>query len=317
MKLVKLLAKKEEEGRFFGILDGGRGVVEASLALVAIAIFSAFVGNQTDSLEAKRAGLVAVIYMYSGIMLLISILAAIFLDNDRKTAAVSDQNSAQKPQPFSLKDLGMVFKNKYVFLLGGIIFMGYSVYWTVYYLGGFLETNIGLNAVVVGIVTVIVLWTRPFGGVIGGFIADKAGKHIAFGGSMVAAMLLLVGISVLPITLPPAIFIVMIVLLGFFLYAIRGTYWSLLGDCKIDNRVVGVTVGIASFIGYMPDIFLPMINTSLFKTFGDNGGYNAYFIMSAVFALVGFGLVNVFNFLQKREKEGVTEQVITEVVEVV
>ncbi|MDO9593318.1 MAG: MFS transporter, partial [Erysipelotrichaceae bacterium] len=64
MKIVKLLAKENEEGRFFGILDGGRGVVEAVLASVAILIFSGILGASL-ALADKRAALVGVIYMYS------------------------------------------------------------------------------------------------------------------------------------------------------------------------------------------------------------------------------------------------------------
>lgn len=42
LKLVKLISKKEEEGRFFGALDGGKGIVEAILASIAILIFRAY-----------------------------------------------------------------------------------------------------------------------------------------------------------------------------------------------------------------------------------------------------------------------------------
>jgi nitrate/nitrite transporter NarK len=43
-------------------------------------------------------------------------------------------------------------------------------------IGGFLETNIGVDPVTVGTLTVVVLWMPPLGGVIGGFLADKIGK---------------------------------------------------------------------------------------------------------------------------------------------
>lgn len=39
LKQVNLIARADEQGRFFGILDGGRGLVEALLASVAIALF--------------------------------------------------------------------------------------------------------------------------------------------------------------------------------------------------------------------------------------------------------------------------------------
>ncbi len=39
MKVVKLLSTADEDGRFFWYLDGGRGLVEALLASIALAIF--------------------------------------------------------------------------------------------------------------------------------------------------------------------------------------------------------------------------------------------------------------------------------------
>ena len=40
LKVVKMLSTPEEDGRFFGILDSGRGLVEAILASIALAIFT-------------------------------------------------------------------------------------------------------------------------------------------------------------------------------------------------------------------------------------------------------------------------------------
>lgn len=297
MKIVKLLAKENEEGRFFGILDGGRGVVEAVLASVAILIFSGILGASL-ALADKRAALVGVIYMYSAVLLITSILIMIFVEDDKKMLA-SSENTAPK---FKFSDLKTLFKNKFVYLHGAIIFMGYAVFWTVYYLGGFLETNIGVDPVSVGTIMVVVLWMRPVGGFIGGFLADKFGRTTVQIGALSGAALCLTGVAVLPVTTGATVFYGLVVLLGVFLYAIRGTYWSLLGDYKIEAALLGTAIGVISFIGYLPDIILPQYNSFLWATFGGNGGYNAYFISSAVIGLVGVALVFIFGRLVKKEQ---------------
>ena len=180
--------------------------------------------------------------------------------------------------------------------------MGYAVTWTVYYLGGFLETNIGVDPVTVSTVMVVVLWMRPVGGVIGGFLADKIGKTATNGGALLGASICLLATALLPASAGQGVFYAIIVLLGIFLYAIRGTYWSLLGDAKIDALIMGTAIGVISFIGYLPDIILPQYNSFLWNTFGGNGGYNAYFISSAVIGLVGVVLVFVFGRLTEKEK---------------
>jgi MFS family permease len=296
MKIVKLLAKGNEEGRFFGILDGGRGVVEAVLASVAIMVFSRILGGSLELLD-KRAALVGVIYMYSAVLLVTSILIMIFVEDDKKILAA---NNVTAPK-LNMADLKSLFKNKYVYLHGAIIFMGYAVFWTVYYLGGFMETNIGVDPVSVATLMVVVLWMRPVGGIIGGFLADKFGKTPVQMGSLLGAALCLLAIAMLPATAGVTVFYGLVVLTGIFLYAIRGTYWSLLGDCKINPAIIGTAIGVISFIGYLPDIILPQFNSFLFTTFGDAGGYNAYFIASAVIGVVGVVLVFVFGSLVKKD----------------
>lgn len=301
MKIVKMLAKASEEGRFFGILDGGRGVVEAVMASIGLAVFAAILGT-SEALPDKRSALVAVVYVYSAIVFIVAVLISIFVDSDKKLAAMSENKGEVEGEKFHFKDVGKLLKNKYVYLMGGIIFMGYAVFWTVYYIGGFLQTNIGIDAVSVGTITVIVLWMRPVGGFIGGFFADKIGRPTTIKIAIGAAAALLIVSALTPVS-AAKLFPVIMVALGIFLYMIRGTYWSLLGMSKIEAAMMGTAIGVISFIGYLPDIILPQLNSFLWAKFGDKGGYNAYFIVSAVLGLIGIAILTVYAKLNSNEKK--------------
>ncbi len=306
LKLVKLLSTKEEEGRFFGILDGGRGVVEAVLASVALFIFAQILGQSLE-LADKRAALVAVVYMYSVVLALVAVLIWFLVDDDSKVASTESEK-------FRMSDLPGILKDEYLYLHGAIIFMGYAVFWTVYYIGGFLGTNIGVDPVTVGTITVVVLWMRPLGGVAGGFLADKIGKANTIMIALAGAAAALTLIAVLPATMGVGVFFAAAVVLGFFLYAIRGTYWSILGDDGFRNVVMGSAIGVISLIGYMPDILLPQFNSFLFSTFGDTGGYNAYFLSSAGFAVIGIVLAVVCEFWHRADKQAERQPVAVETV---
>ncbi|NCB02164.1 MAG: MFS transporter [Spirochaetia bacterium] len=299
MKIVKMLAKSSEEGRFFGILDGGRGVIEALMGTLGLAFFAAILGTSTTVAD-KTSALVFVITLYSAITLVTGVLIAIFVENDEKLSKHAEHKGERaESEKFHLADVGTLLKNKFVYLMGGIIFMGYAVYWTVYYVGGFLQTNVGVSAVTVGTVTVIVLWMRPVGGFIGGFLADKIGRTKTISGAIIGGSVLLVITAITPVTTSPMLFYVLIILLGAFLYAIRGTYWSILGQSKIQASMMGTAIGLISFIGYLPDIILPQMNTALWNTFGDNGGYNAYFLVSAALGVAGVLIIIVYNRMHK------------------
>ncbi len=308
MKVVKMLAKASEEGRFFGILDGGRGVVEALMGTVGLAVFAAILGT-SSAMADKTSALTSVIYLYSSIVLATAVLIMIFVESDEKLAEHAENSGERsEAEKFHLKDVGKLLKNKYVYLMGGIIFMGYAVFWTVYYLGGFLQSNVGIDAVTVGTIMVVVLWMRPVGGFIGGFLADKFGRTQTISGALLGAAVLLGLTAVVPVTTSPRLFTVLIVVLGAFLYAIRGTYWSLLGQSKIEAAMMGTAIGLISFIGYLPDIILPQLNTFLWNTFGPNGGYNAYFIVSGILGLAGIAIALVYNRLNRPEAENLKVQ---------
>lgn len=303
MKIVKLLATEKEQGTFFGILDGGRGVVEALLASLALFIFSGILGSSLELLD-KRAALIAVIYMYSAVLIVTAVLVWFFVQDDKKVLALdADKKEAVKSPAFKFSELGDLFKNKKVYLLGFIIFMGYAVFWTYYYLSWFLEVYVGIDPVSVAGTMVIVLWMRPVGGFVAGYLGDKIGRTTIQMISLTGAAACLVAISVLPVVGNQGLFQPLIILLGFFLYAIRGTYWSLLGDLKLDALIIGTAIGAVSFIGYLPDIILPTYNTFLWATFGDMGGFNAYFISSAVLGIIGVALVFVFRNIVKKENK--------------
>ncbi|MCL1994656.1 MAG: MFS transporter [Defluviitaleaceae bacterium] len=285
MKIVKLLSTPEEDGLFFGILDGGRGLVEALLATLAVLIFSGILRtNAGDSLQYALQG---VIYMYSIVLCVIALLVGIFIeDKGRKDGKEGEQ----------VKIIGNpIFKRKPVYILGAIIFMGYFLTWGQFFLGGFLQVNKNVDPVVVATVMAIFLWMRPLGGVLGGYFADKFNKSNALAVYLIATSTCLLLIAVLPTGVSIWVFYVLIILSGLFVFSVRGTYWSLLGNIGIEVKYVGIAIGFISFLGYWPDILAPILSNQLFANFGENLGYNVYFAALAFFGVLGAVLCRWFR----------------------
>ncbi|WP_394555772.1 MFS transporter [Priestia aryabhattai] len=211
LKLVKLIAKKEEEGRFFGALDGGRGLVEAILASIALFIFTNVLGDNT-ALANKKEALQFVVYMYSTALILVSVLILIFVKEDKNSIKKEFISKAAKTRKkVNMNDFKQIFSNKFIWLLGGIIFMSYIATWSVYYQGGFLQTNIKIDAATVGKITVLMLWMRPIGGVLGGFLGDKFGRSNILMIALGLAATFLIAISTAPITMPHMYFKIQVV----------------------------------------------------------------------------------------------------------
>lgn len=301
MKLIKLLARPEEQGRFFGILDGGRGLIEAVLGVIAVAIFAKLMGTNPGAAD-QRSAMVALVYLYTIAIVVVMILIIFFMDNDKDPKGLFSTGSYQRTV-VRFSDFKEIVKNKSIFVLSGIIFTAYMLTWTLYYFSGFLQTNVGIDAVTVGIVMTVVLWLRPVGGIVGGFIGDKFGRAKTIFIVLLCASIGLIVVAMMPVTSGNALFITIILILSFFIYAVRGTYWSLMDDCRINPNVIGTTMGFTALLGYLPDIVTPYFNTYMFNHYGPNGGYNAYFIGSAVVGIVGVVLIAVFIKITKKKKQ--------------
>lgn len=302
MKLIKLLARPEEQGRFFGILDGGRGLIEAILGVVAVTIFANRMGVDPGADE-KRSAMVALVYLYTIAIVIVMVLVIIFMDDDKNPNGMFRKGSDVKSEKFKLSECKELIKNKTVFVMAAIVFMAYSLTWTLYYFSGFLESNIGIDAVTVGVVMTVVLWLRPVGGFVGGFIGDKFGRAKAIFIALLTSAILLIVVSILPVTSGNTLFIAIILVLSFFIYAVRGTYWSLMDDCKVNPAIIGTAMGFTALLGYLPDIVIPMFNSFMFNHFGPIAGYNAYFIGSAVLGFIGVVFIAIFMMLVKKNKE--------------
>ncbi|CDD07350.1 putative uncharacterized protein [Dorea sp. CAG:317] len=302
MKLIKLLARPEEQGRFFGILDGGRGLIEAILGVVAVTIFANRMGVDPGADE-KRSAMVALVYLYTIAIVIVMVLVIIFMDDDKNPNGMFRKGSDVKSEKFKLSECKELMKNKTVFVMAAIVFMAYSLTWTLYYFSGFLESNIGIDAVTVGVVMTVVLWLRPVGGFVGGFIGDKFGRAKAIFIALLTSAILLIVVSILPVTSGNTLFIAIILVLSFFIYAVRGTYWSLMDDCKVNPAIIGTAMGFTALLGYLPDIVIPMFNSFMFNHFGPIAGYNAYFIGSAVLGFIGVVFIAIFMMLVKKNKE--------------
>ncbi|MCL2015418.1 MAG: MFS transporter [Defluviitaleaceae bacterium] len=286
MKLVKMLSKPREEGIFFGILDGGRGIVEAILAAIALFLFSQLMTESPTNSGDPQAALQAVIYMYSVVMILVSGLIAAFLD--------SDYGGSQLEKSEKL-NFAPIFKDKMVYILSIIIFMGYFVFWSQFFIGGHLEVNFGVPPVDVAAIMFVFIAMRPFGGILGGILATKIDKSKVLGFSMLMASFCLMLFAVLPTNISIYFFYITLIVAALFIFCVRGVYWSLIGDLDIDNKSIGSTIGYISLFAYLPDILAPLMLNLMFDTFGSQGGYNVYFTVITIFGLLGALFCLVFK----------------------
>jgi nitrate/nitrite transporter NarK len=280
IKAVTLLANHDEQGRFFGILDGGRGLFEALLATVAIGWFAYSMETQQGS---TSEALQKVIYLYVGVLLLLAPIVFFVLDDPVESKLPNKSGETES----ITADLKLLLSRKEIWFCAVIILCGYQMFWATYSFSGYLQNTFGMTAVAVGSITVAKLWMRPIGAATAGFVGDFFNREHVIMVLLVLSALSLGALSFLPSSASSFLLMTLILFVGILTYAVRGIYWATLESCDVPDRIKGLAIGVISLIGYFPDIYLPLINAALLQAYPGRTGYTIYFIGIAIMGLVG------------------------------
>ncbi len=298
LKVVKMLAKPSEEGRFFGILDGGKGLIEAVLASIALTIFTTVLGGSTEGVILEDA-LLSVVYMYIAVLVVAAVLVIIFV---KEVKTETPEASGEEESKFQFSDVSKIFKNKYVYYQGIIVFAGYTLFWANYYFSGYLQTNLKMSFETAGTIMVVFLWMRPIGGTLGGIMADKIGNVQTIRIVLTAGCIGLAVLAFAPSTLPVSFFAGTVVISGLVFYMIRATFWTLLGESNIEPMIMGTAIGVISVMGFVPDIILPYVHTYFTNLLGPEGGNLGYFVTSLVIGAVGIFMTVLYARSRKLDQ---------------
>ncbi len=281
IKATAMLAHRDEQGRFFGLLEGGRGLVEAVLASIAVALFAYWTSSRGSSATDALQG---VIWLYVSVMLVLSPIV-LFVVKPNEEDNVLQQ--AHEPAASFLADLKMVLRKTEVWLVAICILTGYQLFWATYSFSGYMQAHYGLSAVAVGWITVAKLWMRAVGPAVAGFAGDFLNLEGLLGVLLLLASIALMGMVFLPATAGSAALLSIVLAIGILTYAVKGIYWATLAACGISNRVKGLAIGVISLLAYSPDVYLPLLNEALLERYPGKLGYGIYFSLIAIMGVLG------------------------------
>lgn len=281
IKATTLLAEADEQGRFFGILDGGRGLVEAILATIAVAMFAYYTQNLgQDTPQALQK----VIWLYVTMMLVLAPIAFFALGDGKKNA------TAPKMQVSSsnfIGDIKEIVSKPELWLCAICILTGYQLFWATYSFSAYMQNHFGLTAVAVGSITVAKLWMRPIGAAAAGFAGDFLHREKVLSYLLLASSIALSSLIILPTNSGTGVLLSIVLFIGLLTYAVRGIFWSTLESCDVSNHVKGLAIGIISLVGYSPDVYLPLLSGHLLEAYPEKTGYTIYFSIIAMMGVFG------------------------------
>lgn len=298
LKAIRLLGDEKTQGRMFGFLEMGRGIVDVIVASSALTVFRLM----GEGAAALRGGLI----FLSIVTASAGVLCLIFVPNDEKRVDKNGNEVNKAQAAFS----GMIqaVKNVDIWAVALNGFVVYCIYCGLTYFIPFLNQIYLLPATAVGMYGIVNQYgLKMIGGPVGGFMSDKvhksAAKHIRIG--FLICIVAMGGFLLVPhetLGKGGSWLIGAACTLGFgaLVFTMRAVFFAPMDEVKVPEEITGAAMSMASLIIYLPNAFAYVMYGSFLDRFPGMTGFRIVFGIMIGWAVIGLG---VSTFLISRIKK--------------
>lgn len=284
IKATRVWGGSASQGKAFGFLDGGRGLVGALFGAMGVVIFSIFISSEISeaALSERRDAFQYVILVTSGLIVLVGLSVWFFMKMDDES---EKEIILEKISPSQIKE---VLRLPSVWLLMIIILCAYVGYKITDVFSLYAQDVMRYNQVESAQVGTFLLFIRPVIGVLIGITADRSQiifwLVLSFVLSFLGALLFAAGIVS---NSAAVLFFISILIVAAGVYAARSLYFAVMQKGQIPLVLTGTAVGLISLIGYTPDIFAGPAMGYLLENSPGVTGHQHVFWMLALFSFMG------------------------------
>ena len=282
IKATRVWGGSKNQGEAFGLLDGGRGLVAASMGTLGVLIFSVFLTNDIElaSLVERKNAFRYVILFSSFIVFVTGILVIVLMESSQE--GVVNKNASLIP------NIKSVLKIKSVWLIMFIIISAYVGYKVTDIYSLYASDVMDFDNLKAANIGSLQLYLRPLVCLLIALFADKKSYiHLIIIGfiiMLVGALIFSIGIVQVDMNY---VFLFSLIVVATGTYAIRALYFSLMQEGRVPLILTGTAVGVISVVGYTPDIFASPVIGYLLDTYPGIVGHQYVFSMLVVFSIIG------------------------------
>ena len=282
IKATRVWGGSKNQGEAFGLLDGGRGLVAASMGTLGVLVFSLFLTNDIEiaSLVERKNAFKYVILFSSFIVFLTGILVILYMESSRE--GVVNKSSSLFP------NIRSVIKIQSVWLIMFIIIAAYVGYKVTDIYSLYASDVMRFDNLEAANIGSLQLYLRPLVCLLIALFADKK-SYIHF--IIIGFIVMLVGALIFSLGIVKVnmnyIFFFSLIVVATGTYAIRALYFSLMQEGRIPLVLTGTAVGVISVVGYTPDIFASPMIGYLLDTYPGIIGHQYVFAILVLFSIVG------------------------------
>ena len=279
------------QGRTFGLLDGGRGLFAAVISSLSVLVFAAMLPAQveTATFDERSVALGRIIQGFAGMNVFSALLVWLFVPPTPKADTIADGG-------ISLDGLKQVMVMKTVWCHAVIVLCAYVAYKSTDDFSLYARDAFGYNEVEAAQIGTISFWMRPLAAVCAGLLADRFNGPVmlvaSFALVMAGSMVIATGMIIPGL---PLLLVLVIATTSAGIYALHGLYFAIFGDAGVPALWTGSAVGVVSFIGFTPDIFMGPLMGYLIDNNPGAAGHQYVFGVVWGFALAGLVTTLLFR----------------------
>ena len=297
LKAVRLLGDETEQGRLFGFLEAGRGIVDTVVAFSALGIFT-LLGKGSTALKGS-------IIFYSCTVALAGVMCYILVEDDK--AVVGKDGKEVNKNKAALDGVILAIKTPEIWVVSITIASIYSVYCGLTYFIPFLKDIYGMPVTLVGAYGIINQYgLKMVGGPVGGMLVDKKFKSATrfLRVALVVAALAMTGFIFLPHE-TMNVYVGMVCTLGFgaIIFSMRAVFFAPVDEIKIPRHISGAAMSIACIFGYCPQMFAFTLYGSMLDKHPGMAGYRMVFTTMVGFAILGVFITTILLKMIKRKNK--------------
>ena len=295
LKAIRLLGDETEQGRLFGFLEAGRGVVDTIVAFSALGIF-ALLGKGSLALRGS-------ILFYSGAVILTGIISYFLVEDDK--IAVADGEKVNKNK-LAWQGVVQAVKTPEIWVVSLTIASIYSVYCGLTYFIPFLKDIYVMPVTLIGAYGIVNQYgLKMVGGPVGGMLVDKKFKSATkfLRVALIAAAVAMFGFILLPHE-TMNVYVGMVCTLGFgaIIFSMRAVFFAPIDEIKVPRHISGAAMSIACIFGYSPQMFAFALYGNMLDRHPGMAGYRMVFMTMIGFAIVGVVITTILLGMIKKKK---------------
>ncbi|MFY0625858.1 MAG: MFS transporter [Reichenbachiella sp.] len=276
-----------EQGKAFGFLEGGRGLMAAVLGSIVVLVFSS--SSDVTSDESSRIESFQIVIIATTLITFVAgCLSWVFIPK-------SENAEGSGIQIVSIREFVDSLKNPLLLQLVVIVLCAYIGYKVTDNISLYSFEVLHMDEIEASKMASFALWMRPIFALLAGFLADRFKSYNVLIGCF---SFMLFGGLMLSMSLLGEVWLIVIIISTTVagVYGLRGIYFAIMNEAKISLSSTGLSVGIISCIGLSPDIFMSPFMGFLLDEYSGQIGHQLIFATLTIFSLIG--LVVSYRFKQ-------------------